>query len=660
MLVMGGVWAENVICNCQAIGFTGSIWAVHPHKKHLADIPAYRTIEQLPSPPDICFLAINRHACVDAIAQLAAINAGGVICFASGFAEAGEDDLQQRLIAAAGDMPVLGPNCYGYINYNEKLALWPDQHGGQANIARGVAIFSQSSNIAINLTMQSRGLPIAQIMCLGNQAMVTLQEIAHESLHDERISALGFYIEGIQQPTEFAELIYQARSLNKPVIVIKSGLSPIGQITTQSHTASLAGNRAASLAFLQQSGAIIADSLEEFLELLKLAHMFGETTHASNFCSVSCSGGEAALMADLFDQYGVSAPMPSPKTTQQLQHQLGSLVNIRNPLDYHTFIWGERKKIALMLSTLLQDYDILLMVIDFPRSDRCNQDSFMPAAQAMIDAYQQTQKPIVSLASLSENIDETLAHYLFDHGIAALCGLETGIKASMKFFGRANNVAFWQPLPTIAHTPHDLTFLPEHEAKKALQTHDIAVPQFLYADDIASLRHMLSYPPQPWVLKGMGLAHKTEAHAIRLDIKHIDQLEIMEQAQGYLLEEMISGAIAEMLICVRYEPVYGISLTMGQGGIYAELFADTQTLILPCDKKDILNSLKKLRLFPLLTGYRGQPKADLDAIIEQIQALCQALQYQPDWQEIEINPMIITPTRAVCVDALISVYRTKQ
>ena len=155
--VLGSGWAANVIEQCRKMGFDGSVWPVHPSRAETGGHTCFRALADLPAPPDAVFLGINRHLTVDLVAQLSAMGAGGAICFASGWREAGEAGLQDDLVAAAGEMPILGPNCYGLINYLDGALLWPDQHGGR-RVDRGVALISQSSNIVINLTMQARGL----------------------------------------------------------------------------------------------------------------------------------------------------------------------------------------------------------------------------------------------------------------------------------------------------------------------------------------------------------------------------------------------------------------------------------------------------------------------------------------------------------------------
>ncbi|MEM6490272.1 MAG: CoA-binding protein, partial [Pseudomonadota bacterium] len=181
-VIGGGVWCANLVEQCRKIGFAGDLWPVHPRRDSIAGVPAFPSIEALPAAPDAAFIGINRDSTIQAVAALAARGAGGAVCFASGFREtephAGDGaDRQAALLAAAGGMTLLGPNCYGLINYLDGVALWPDQHGGR-RVERGVALVTQSSNIAINLTMQARGLPVAYVVTVGNQAQTGLSAIA--------------------------------------------------------------------------------------------------------------------------------------------------------------------------------------------------------------------------------------------------------------------------------------------------------------------------------------------------------------------------------------------------------------------------------------------------------------------------------------------------
>ncbi len=258
--VFGGIQAAAVVEQCLKMGFAGDIWPVHPTRPDVHGIPAFRSVEELPAAPDASFVGVNRHLTLDIVRQLARRGSGGAICYASGFLEAGDDvegaSLQEQLVAAAGDMPIIGPNCYGLINYADGALLWPDQHGGRRLGAgeRGAAIITQSSNIACNLTMQARGLPLAFLMTAGNQAQTGLSGMALGLLEDERVTSLGLHVEGFDSVAGFELLAARARELGKPIVVMKVGRSEQARTATVSHTASLAGSDAASEAFLKRLG----------------------------------------------------------------------------------------------------------------------------------------------------------------------------------------------------------------------------------------------------------------------------------------------------------------------------------------------------------------------------------------------------------------------
>jgi len=299
--VIGGGWGVAVIEQCLKMGFQGDIWPVHPTRDQIHGLPCFRMVEDLPAAPDATFIGVNRHLTIATVQTLAARGSGGAVCFASGFAEAEDDrdagqDLQAELLQAAGDMPVVGPNCYGLINYLDGALLWPDQHGG-TRVDSGVAILTQSSNLLINLTMQQRGLPMAYCLTAGNQAQVGLSDMGRAVLEDDRVTALGLHIEGIDSIPGFEALATRARELGKPIIAVKVGRSEQAQQATISHTASLAGGDAASRAFLNRIGIPVMDGLPAFLEALKLAHVHGPLP-GRTICSMSCSGGEASLIAD--------------------------------------------------------------------------------------------------------------------------------------------------------------------------------------------------------------------------------------------------------------------------------------------------------------------------------------------------------------------------
>ncbi|MDT8854077.1 acetate--CoA ligase family protein [Paracoccaceae bacterium Fryx2] len=644
--VLGSVWAENVIEQCAAMGFAGPVWPVHPAKATVGGLPAFASIAALPGVPDAVFVGVNRHATVEVVAELAALGAGGAICFASGWTEAGEPNLQARLVAAAGGMPILGPNCYGVINYLDGALLWPDQHGGR-RVARGVALLSQSSNIVINLTMQARGLPVAYVACLGNAAQVGLAELAGALLADDRVTALGMYVEGIDDAPGLAALAEAARVADKGIVCLKAGKTEAARSAAASHTAALAGGGVASRAFLRQAGVAEVDTLPELLETLKIFHVHGPRI-GTRLCSLSCSGGEAGLVADLAAPFGLEFPPPSEAQRARLGAVLGPIVAIANPLDYHTFIWGDGPRTTEVFTTMLEGYDAGIFVIDPPRRDRCDPSSYGPALDAIVAAGKATGRPAFPVASLSENFDESMAEAMMADGVAPLMGLEAALGA-LRAAQTPGGVPGWRPLAVRA--ARATAMLDEASAKALLAGAGVAVPRGVSAPTLAALAPLARDLAPPLALKGMGFAHKTEAGAVRLGLADLAGQADMPGATGYLAEEMAEGA--ELLLGLRRDPVYGVTLTLGFGGVTAELLADTVTLVLPVTAAEVEAALRRLRLWPLLDGYRGRRCADVAAVVDAACRLGLLMQARPDLAEIEINPLMVGTLGAVAVDALI-------
>ena len=563
--VLGAGWAHNVVEQCRKMGYAGPVWPVHPTRSEIGGMPVYPTLASLPGVPDATFIGVNRHATVGVVAELAALGAGGAICFASGWTEAGAPELQASLAAAAGDMPILGPNCYGVINYLDGALLWPDQHGGQ-RVESGVALLSQSSNIVINLTMQTRAVPVAYVACLGNAAVVGLTDLAGALLADPRVTALGMYIEGIADAAAFAALAQAARAAGKGIVCIKSGKTELSRSAAASHTASLAGGGAASSAFLRQAGIAEVDTLQELLETLKIFHVHGPQI-GTRLCSLSCSGGEAGLVADLAAPAGISFPPVPDATRARLGEILGPIVAIANPLDYHTFIWGDGPRTTDVFTTMLAGYDAGIYIIDPPRPDRCDGASYAPALDAIAAAQHAAGKPAFAVASIPENLSEGLAVSMMAKGIVPLMGLECALGA-LKAAQTPAGIAGWQPAP--AQSVRETIVLSEADAKVLLAVAGVAVPKGVQAATLAQLVPLAAGLAAPLALKGLGFAHKTEAGAVRLGLADLEGQAGMAGAAGYLAEEMVTGAVAEILLGLQRDPVYGVSLTIatwaGEGG----------------------------------------------------------------------------------------------
>ena len=289
----------------------------------------------------------------------------------------------------------------------------------------------------------------------------------------------------------------------------------------------------------------------------------------------------------------------------------------------------------------------------------------MPAVMALQKAAKLTGSKVAVLASMPEGMPDDMASDLIGQGILPLCGFEAGLSALAHAI-RANCQGLpQQPWIPLAHVDasvdasicdNAITVLSEFSAKAVLQKHGLVVPAGIIGDDPKRLADQAAQLTAPLALKGQGIPHKSEQGYVVLELEHADlarQAASMDGADGFLVEEMVTEAIAELLVGIRRDPQYGIHLTLASGGIMTELWRDSPSLILPVDGPVISDAIAALKLAPVLYGFRGRPTADMDSTIDQILALCDLITSDHSIAAIEINPLMITSNKAVVADALL-------
>ena len=658
-VIGGGFWGKNTVAQLQSIGFSGQIGIIHPHADQINGIACVRDLNQLSFIPDAAFIAINREETPAVVAALSQMGAGGAVCFASGFDETASDDaqgaiLQAELLDAAGDMPLLGPNCYGFINMLDRVCLWPDQHGCRP-VERGVGIITQSSNISINISMQQRGLPIAYMVTVGNQAKIDMSDIGHALLADDRISALGLHIEGIKDLPKFTALAQHAASLGKPIVALKVGASKAAQAASITHTASLAGSHSGAQAVFDRLGIAYVDNLAQFINALNIANHLPDLKTPS-VMSFSCSGGEASLMADAGQRAGIDFPALSAKQRTGLAQVLGSRVHLTNPLDYHTYIWGDLPAMQAMFAAGFEGAAALnIVVLDIPNAQHCDSSAWTAVLEPITAAAAQCKRPVGVLTSLPENLPDDWAQCLANRGLIPLHGLDDALGAITALAHRRkphDGAILQSPAPENPKT------LSEFEAKTLLATAGLIIGTHHLVDTAEQAVQAAERIGYPVVLKTQGIAHKSEQNGVYLNLQSADAVKDAAQTLpngAMLVEPMIKDGLVELLLGVTRDPAHGYILTIGAGGILSELLQDTQQLSIPADRMTIANALADLRVYTLICGYRGKPAANIDAIIDTIENLQGfVINHDSPLAEVEINPLICTRDSAIVADALIS------
>lgn len=664
---IGGGECDVAIGRTRDLGFTGKIWAVHPKRDNLGGIPCVRSVEEIDGVPDAAFVAVRREPTIEVVRSLRAKGCGGAVIYASGFAETGDAHLQDELLAAADGMPLMGPNCYGFVNGMARAALWPDEHGVDPR-SDGVAIITQSGNIACNFTMTRRALPLATIYAIGNQADVDMAQMLEALALDERITAIGLHIEGLRDIEAFARAAAIARDNRKPVIALKTGRSEQGAKVTMSHTSSLAGADTLYDALFDRYGIARMTSVTAFVETLKFLH-HGGPLKSNSVVSMSCSGGEAALVADMALEKKVTFPPFDDCTKPKVAATLNEYVLIDNPLDYHTFIWNDEDKLTATFSSVLAGgFDVGMLILDIPTNPKMRPDTWLVTAQALINAANATKARAVMVASLPECMPLDLAADLAAANVAPMVGLDDALTAfeSAAFIGR--NWARRDKPPALVHTEPgsgEASVLSESEAKSLLKSHGLTVPEgrVCKAGDAVAVARELGYPVTLKV-SSAAIAHKTEAGGVALNLKSDADVEaaaarMAKLAPEVLVERMVTGAVAELIIGLKSDPQFGPALVVGAGGILTELLKDTVTLLLPTSRAEIERALKSLKVWKLIEGFRGK-SGDRDGVVKAIEAIAAfARANAAKIEEVDVNPLLVLPPGqgAVAVDALIKMRK---
>jgi acyl-CoA synthetase (NDP forming) len=668
---IGGKDLRLPIDSCRKIGFTGEMWAVNPHRGQIAGMPCYRSLDDLPAVPDAAFVAVNAGLTAGVLRELNRIGAGGAVGYAAGFAELGEGGraLQQELVEASGDLAVLGPNCYGLLNYLDGVALWADTHGGE-RVGEGVAVVSQSGNVSLNLTMAERSLPLAQVIAVGNQAVLGPGDFIEPLLDDPRIKAIGLYMEGLDDVETFSRAALKALERGVPLVVLKSGRSAVATRITASHTASLAGEDRLYDALFERLGVLRVSSLTAFVETLKMLGLHGPLA-GDRLGVVACSGGDAALLADVVDREGLTLPSLTEVERAEVGEHVTRITTIENPLDYNTVIWGRRdEQEGCFAAVMRARMDATALILDYARDGLPGAECWDIAVDALIGASKRTGALGVVVATLPELLPARVRSRLIAAGLVPLQGLEEAIialGAAWRYHRRRSEILEESALDTLllpaARLPDGVVgTLDEGESKRLLAEYGLplAPGRVVGRDELAAAAADLGYP---LVLKALApdLIHKTEAGAVALGLS--DEAALLAAAarmrdlgDRFLLERMVEDAMAEVIVGVKNDPRLGLALLIGSGGVLAELVADVAWVLLPCGRAAMAAAISGLKVAKVIEGHRGRPAGDLDALLDAIQAIADtALAERERLVELDVNPILVRPRGqgVVAVDATI-------
>jgi acetate---CoA ligase (ADP-forming) len=698
LALFGSGWADAVAAGSRIIGYEGEIWRVHPTRPSTAGVHYYRSVDELPGAPDASFVAAPAPEVPRIAGDLRRRGAGGFVCFAAGFSEtatAAGHELTGRLIEQAADVPFFGPNCYGFINFFDRAALWPDQVVGAApregpgavsgavavasgsapaGAQRGVAIICQSGTLALNLLFNQRSVPIGYVLTVGNQTCLAVEDMVSLLADDPRVSAFGLYVEGVRDVQAFAAAAQKARAAGKPIALVKAGRTEAAARTARTHTGSLAGADRVFDSFCRQAGIARCDSLATLCETLKVFHAGGPLP-GRRVLIMGASGGDMAMTADAARGLNLDFPAFTPTAEQELRHLLTDRVTISNPFDFHTHIWFDVPAMRAMFSSVYAaGFDATGFMIDCPPEG--DPGAYLDAIDQYLAAYPGLPARSALICSLPESMAKSTREKCLAAGVMPLQGQREALEA---LHLAAQTGAVWRTPESVAlRIPRHLAAaghagsatgmtsqahsLTEHEGKQALAAFGISVPTAVLAapEDAPAAAARIGFPV---VMKASGshLEHKSELGAVIVNITTLAAATAAAQRLGklssqLLVEQMVTDAVAEVLVGISIDAQFGQVLVIGAGGVLTELWQDTVTLLPPFSAASIQSALQSLKISRLLAGYRGKPAGDVGALVEAVLACGRyAEAHLEQLLELDINPVMVRPAGrgAVAVDTLI-------
>jgi acetyl-CoA synthetase len=665
LALIGGAWADAALAASRVIGYAGDVWRIHPTRPSSDAQRYFRSVDELPAAPDAAFIAAPNREVPAIAAALARRGAGGFVCFAAGFSETATDEgnrLTRELLVSAGELPFFGPNCYGFINFFDGAALWPDQVVGKRR-ERGVALICQSGTLALNLLYNDRSLPIGCALTVGNQTRLAAEDLLELMCADERVTAFGLYLEGIKDAARFVQAAARARAAGKPIALVKTGRTEAASRTVRTHTGALAGADAAFDAFCAQAGVARCESLATLCETLKIFHT-GGALRGRRVLAMGASGGDMAMTADAARHLGLDfAPIPAAAAAS-LREILSDRVHISNPFDFHTHVWFDHPRQHAMFSVALRaGFDAVAFLVDCPPAG-ADDSTYVSVIEEFAAALPGAATRGAIISSLPESLSPATREKCLARGVVPLQGQREALEA-LDLAGAvgeawARGAAVELRRPRAA--PAAARPVSEHAAKQALAAFGVPIPRshLVAPHAAAAAAAALGFPV---VIKAAGVAleHKSDVGGVVLNVRTAAEAgaaahRLSALSPTLLVEEMVTDGVAEILVGVTVDPHFGQLLVLGAGGVLTELLRDSVTLLPPFTPASIGAALGRLRVAQLLAGYRGRPPADVAALVQTALACTRyAAANMEQLAELDLNPVIVRPEGlgAMVVDALI-------
>jgi acetyl coenzyme A synthetase (ADP forming)-like protein len=674
-----GTIGAELFHNIVSAGFTGPIYPVNPAAAEIEGMPAHRSVLDIPGDVDLAVITVPAAAVVEVAKQCAEKRVHGLVVISAGFAEVGAVgvEMQRDLVQVCRDsgMRLVGPNCMGVINtapdVNLNATFAPDRP------VRGrIGFLSQSGGlgIAVMARAQALGSGVSSFVSVGNKADISGNDLIQFWEADPETSLIMLYLESFGNPRKFARIARRV-SRTKPILAVKGGRTPAGIRATSSHTGALLSASDVTVdALFAQAGVIRTDTLAE---LFDAALLLGSQPLPSGnrVAIVTNAGGPAILCADACEAAGLVVPPLPADVRQELASFLPAAGSTANPVDMIASASASDYRRALGVVAACDQVDAVIAIFTPPL---VTQAEDVVAAIHAAAAEMARPLPMLSVFMSKDSTprvvragDVAVPYYPFPEDPARALAL-------------AARYASWRAIPeeTIAALDgidrdrataiiaaalaREEGWMAAEEVDALLRCYAIPLVETRFVADPAEAGEAAREIGAPVAVKAVapGILHKTDAGGVRLNldgraaVEHAaaemaaDLAQTGHPVEGFQVQPMVEPGV-EMIVGVVQDEHFGPVLACGAGGTATELVKDVAVRITPITRGDAERMVRSLKTFPLLDGYRGAPKADVEALVDVLLRVSALVEAHPQVAEMDLNPLVVHARGAVSVDARI-------
>ncbi len=655
---IGGELFRNILGG----DFSGAAYPINAKGDPVGGVPGYSSLDAVPEVPDLVVVCLPGPAVLGAAEGALRRGVKALCVISAGFAETGSEGAarQEELLALvrAHGARMVGPNCLGIASSAPRLNA---TFAGRAFPPGRAAFSSQSGALGIALLEQAegRGLGLSSFVSIGNKADVSSNDLLEYWEDDPETDLVLLYLESFGNPRKFAR-IAKRLARTKPILAMRSGTSSRGARAATSHTAALAGSDAAVEALFRQAGVLRASTLEELIDTAAL--LSSQPLPRGNRVAVlTNAGGLGILAADACDASGLILPDLAEQTRARLEALLPGEASTANPVDMLGSAGGEAYEQAIPV--LLADPGIDALLVVFVLTIVADTED---VAAAIGRASVGAEKPVVPVILSADGAPR--GSFAYPESAARALGLAAqraewlrrpeGSVPVLDGIDRAGA----RELVEQALAEQEDSWLDPARTRRLLELYGLPLVPERTAHTPEEAVEAVAELGLPAVVKtGLAGAHKTEVGGVALDLRSTEEVRsAADRIGGSVVVQPYLAGSAELLAGVVQDPVFGPLVAFGPGGTLAELIGSARFALAPVTDVDVQVALTTGKAAKLLAGWRGAAPADSAAVGDVLHRLSQLAVDLPEVAELDLNPVLATPARAVAVDARVRLRRVER